>query len=455
MVKEPVCRGKEPVRGQVAVETDAGSREEFERMLERSVELEVEIRERLGVRASPSPEISTLVTRNSGRFPAERVNLKIMKLRSVKDLTEFLRSMEQLEGEKAAQHKAQLDDNYIIGNIHEAANAQLPGRISSKLRENLKQNLKAATLRRQKLEVEEERRVEALAKRVLRSEELLEEAEKQRRLMELAGQFRGNIVIGRRVSFLLKELRVRKEELIERRAATLLQERAKIFLLHKLMQREEHSRNVINRFLRICVVDFRRVQVKRAARLITDVLISHRRNFQKLIHWYIGRVKKCQHLARSFLECTKARTLAIGKIWTKLEVRYALQLREQKLAELRDESTLLASNVQRKGLLSTAKLTREVILPQTKPLDGGEVERVTAISFPGGMSKGGGKGSNKRSKFVDVDSVMDHFLSDVIKDKVMKEREGPVNIQPLVHRTERAAAIRELLAEARGMDAFI
>ena len=422
-------------------------KEEFAKSLERSIQLEEMIREPVVTRVLRSNVgVATLSTVTSARIPAERVNNKICELKSSDDLIEFITHAEQIQFERHVKHKLEVGDNWVTSNMKELAT---PHAQRKPITAALKRNLQAVLRRREQIQKAEEDRTQLLAQRVL-PVSINVDAERQKRNLQALATFRGCVAVGAKVRYLVSRLAVKKQELVKEQAALVLQERGKIFLLHKLMQREKESRNVVNRFLRRWVATFRKAQVVKAANIIKTVLRTNRRNFHKLIHWYICRVKRCQQLARSFLECTKARLLGVGRIWTRLEVRYALRLRDAKLAALKEEAALLAAKVKLTGISSNTKLTREVAVPAMVQDDAQEGQEQTSISFPGGISQGCSAGSNRRSDLVDVDSVMDHFLSNVIKDKVVKEREGPVNIQPLVRRRDRLAALRSMLSEARG-----
>eukprot|EP01034_Spumella_vulgaris_P027566 gene27566-34309_t len=77
----------------------------------------------------------------------------------------------------------------------------------------------------------------------------------------------------------------------------------------------------------------KRIAVKRFKTFLLEYKMNHQ--IPRIVHKYLQGVRKVQACMRDFLQCKRAKVIALGKIWTKLEIRYIKRKLDERKAQKR------------------------------------------------------------------------------------------------------------------------
>jgi hypothetical protein len=121
----------------------------------------------------------------------------------------------------------------------------------------------------------------------------------------------------------------------------------------------------------------------------------------RIVHKYLQGVRKVQSCMRDFLQCKRAKVLALGKIWEKLEVRYIKRKLDERKAQkrglmhkIKEHNAAAAAEEEEEGhahidpLAMLNSTTQHVVVQDSPPRK--RVQNRAPTNSNNGKSKSGG-----------------------------------------------------------------
>ncbi|CAK9013740.1 Uncharacterized protein SCF082_LOCUS12065, partial [Durusdinium trenchii] len=332
----------------------------------------------------------------------------------------------------------------------------------------LQQALDAANERRHEIEAARMERIAHLCKRD-ESKAATRAASKWDRLC--ASKLLQIVVLachGAELDAVYHSLHLRK---VFRAKAVIIQRTVRAHLRQKKIRDALAAKLRVTQFFRVFVVARKKRRRSWAAKTMLQFLQDCRLNVSKVMRDFRFRVIRCQRYVRDYIACTQARLLALNKMWGRQEKRLAERARALRVRQLEQHSMKLEqqasemtkSNYHKqlaskwlRGVKVSPVVNDQVSLTRTGklyfPVHIRDRSRMKAAS-PTGLEQTPEPGDQVTARHAqqaneNAQFVMDLFLNEEYRAKLLHERSKPVHLPP-TPRNVRTRALRSILDQAR------